>query len=229
MTTFDSHLQRFGDRLVLVIERYDREIHGNKVDRIHQEDAAQALSLRWNSDAKFEAVDTRANLHAVAGLVSRTRQAISSAPGDLERLLAFVTFNAAIGNTDAHAKNFSIVHYSNGRVALAPLYDVSTHAMATGGQQNMALRINGLASQPDLRLTDLVAEGVSWGLKPEAAEALVHCTLTELRDAVCAGEQERVDSSIPAYIDRQSANLLGGQRAGAGIGQPPALHHFTHS
>lgn len=227
LTAFDSHLQRFGDRLVLVIERYDRKIHGDNVERIHQEDAAQALALRWNSDAKFEAVDPRANLRAVAGLLTRTRRALSPEPGDLERLLTFVTFNAVVGNTDAHAKNFSTLHYSNGRIALAPLYDVSSHAMAAGGQQNMALRINGLAYQPDIRLTDLVAEGVSWGLKHEAAEALVDSTLRDLRRAVQAADSEGVDSNIPAYIDRQSANLLDGQRAGAGIGQPPALHRFT--
>ncbi|WP_425485466.1 HipA domain-containing protein [Arthrobacter wenxiniae] len=57
LTTFESRVQRFGDRLVLIIERCDRNIPGDKVARIHQEDAAQALSLPWNSDAKFEAVD----------------------------------------------------------------------------------------------------------------------------------------------------------------------------
>lgn len=57
LTTFEGRLQRFGDRLVLIIERCDRNIPRDKVARIHQEDAAQALSLLWNSDAKFEAVD----------------------------------------------------------------------------------------------------------------------------------------------------------------------------
>lgn len=43
-----------GVRQYLVIERYDRDINGEKVMLIHQEDAAQALGLDWvDENAKF--------------------------------------------------------------------------------------------------------------------------------------------------------------------------------
>ena len=44
---------------------------------------------------------------------------------DRRSLLARVTFNAAIGNADAHAKNVSFLHASDGGpVQLAPAYDL---------------------------------------------------------------------------------------------------------
>lgn len=227
LLAFDSYLQRFGDRLVLVIERYDRQVDGSNVERIHQEDAAQALSLPWNSDSKFEGVDKKANLKAVASLLSRTRRAFTTEPGDHEKLLAFITFNTAIGNTDAHAKNFSFIHSKRGTTSLAPLYDVSTHALSADGQQNMALRINSKAFQPDIRVADLVAEGSSWGLKEDACEAVIMNALLKLRQAAENPEHVNVSQSTLAYIEKQTTNLLTGKRAGDGINQPPALHRFT--
>lgn len=226
LLAFESHLQRFGKRLVLVIERYDRQVKEAHVERIHQEDAAQALSLPWNSDSKFEGVDAKANLKAVAGLLPRTRRAFATEPGDHEKLLAFITFNTAIGNTDAHAKNVSFIHSKYGRASLAPLYDASTHALTAGGQQNMALRINNKSFQPEIRAEDLVAEGVSWGLKEDGCEAVIMDTLLKLRQAVGNPEHVNVSPRTVSYIEQQTTNLIAGKRAGHGINQPPTLPRF---
>ena len=46
-------------------------------------------------------------------------------PGDVTVLLRRTTFNMAVGNADAHAKNFSVLHDADGpEIRLAPLYDV---------------------------------------------------------------------------------------------------------
>ena len=42
----------------------------------------------------------------------------------VELLMAAVTFNVLIGNGDAHAKNFSLLHDPSGALRLAPLYDL---------------------------------------------------------------------------------------------------------
>ena len=44
-------------------------------------------------------------------------------PTDIVRLLDMVVFNILACNTDAHAKNYSIIIRGNG-VSLAPMYDV---------------------------------------------------------------------------------------------------------
>jgi serine/threonine-protein kinase HipA len=46
-------------------------------------------------------------------------------PRDVTALLSRTTFNMAVGNADAHAKNFSLLHDADSpAVRLAPLYDV---------------------------------------------------------------------------------------------------------
>lgn len=51
---------------------------------------------------------------------------------------------------------------ADGVVTLAPLYDVSTHALSPNGNLNMSLKVNGRVYQPSLTVEALVAEGVSW-------------------------------------------------------------------
>ena len=41
--------------------------------------------------------------------------------------MALTTFNLAIGNTDAHARNASVLHDETGGVRLASAYDVAMH------------------------------------------------------------------------------------------------------
>ena len=49
-------------------------------------------------------------------------------PRDVTSLLRRTTFNMALGNADAHAKNFSILQESDVPAGiLAPLYDVLDH------------------------------------------------------------------------------------------------------
>lgn len=141
-----------------------RTFAGRRVERIHQEDGAQALGLPWDTDSKFEGVNAAANLKNLAKLLRRRRDILGSGPDDRETLLAHTAFNTAVGNTDAHAKNFSTLRSPAGAVRLAPLYDVSMHALAPNGQLKMSLQINSRAFQPSLTVEDLVAEGISWGL-----------------------------------------------------------------
>ena len=58
----------------------------------------------------------------------------------MTRLLRSTTFNMAVGNADAHAKNFSILHDTdNPAVSLAPLYDVLS---------TIALELKDTAGEP---------------------------------------------------------------------------------
>lgn len=107
-------------RPCLVVERFDRSADG----RLHQEDLCQALGL--TPDFKYQKEGWRLPSYAALGKLLDEN---SSAPG-LDRLAAAraALFNFLIGNADAHAKNFSLLHLDRG-VRLAPLYDlVSTAA-----------------------------------------------------------------------------------------------------
>lgn len=222
---FTAAVMHFGSRTALVVERYDRIILGaSEIERLHQEDSAQALNLPWDGDAKFEAVDHRANLTHVAGLLPTVRK-LSSSHGDRHRLLSYATFNAAIGNTDAHAKNFSILHFRDGKVGLAPLYDVTALALAPNGQQNLALSINGVSYQPAVTVEHLVNEGIGWGIPERAARAQVHETLESLLDAVSTVDPLEAGERIGRYISLQVSNLLDGNPA-AVSSEPAYLARF---
>ena len=220
LTTFASDVRTFAGRTVLVLERYDRRVTGRSVERIHQEDGAQALGLPWDTDSKFEGVNSVANLRNLAGLLPRRRSILGTGPDDREALLAHTAFNTAVGNTDAHAKNFATLRTADGAVTLAPLYDVSTHALAPNGQLNMSLRVNSRSYQPSLTVEDLVAEGVSWGLAERHARAAVAGTLEELAAALKATDATAVGEKVARYVGHGTRNLLDGKAAGVGGAHP---------
>lgn len=223
LTGFNSGVHMFGGRPVLVIERYDRAVLSDgTVTRIHQEDAAQALGLPWRTDAKFEGVDSRASLRSIAALLPR-RRTILGGTDDRETLLAYTAFNTAVGNTDAHAKNFSTLHHEDGKITLAPLYDVSAHALKNAGNQNLALKVAGKSYQPDITRADLAAEGTSWGLDENTAISIVDDTLEQLRYAVEDTDPGDADERVGLYIANQAQNLLDGRRASVSSNEPPAL------
>ncbi len=70
-----------GDRAVLVVERYDRvRTASGTIERLHQEDAAQALGLPWGGNDKFEQANGGANLRAIAGLLDAGRTVFDPEP-----------------------------------------------------------------------------------------------------------------------------------------------------
>ena len=85
-----------------------------------------------------------------------------SAPQVL-RLLDYVIFNALIGNHDAHAKNFSLLHSGKAPV-LAPLYDALSTAVYPTLTQKMAMKIGSkhTFSEVQARHWDQFAEGVGF-------------------------------------------------------------------
>lgn len=111
-------LVRTGRRPALLVERYDRLTGEDGVTRLHQEDFCQAL--RVSRTRKYEE-DGGPGHARCASLLGSERE---------RRLwLSCAVFNCLIGNTDAHAKNFSLLYQEDGQAVLAPFYDlVSTMA-----------------------------------------------------------------------------------------------------
>lgn len=212
LLSFAATVERFGERTALVVERYDRLTGPDDFKRLHQEDAAQALGLPWDTDAKFESVDRRASHMNIANLLPKVRR-LRSEHGDRHQLLAYATFNVAIGSTDAHAKNFSILHTSSGKIRLAPMYAVTALALAPNGQQNLALKVNGISYQPSVKATDLISEGVLWGIPEATAKEIVLGTLAALHAALAETDPGLADEIVGDYIRLQVENLLSGKAA----------------
>lgn len=124
-----------GDRSALIVARYDRALRADgTIRRLHQEDLAQGLGIP--PEAKYERGTIRgpslndlltiggrqSNGGAGAGDAAAAKPILSGA--ERARLLDQVIFNILVANTDAHAKNYSLL--LEGEPHMAPLYDVST-------------------------------------------------------------------------------------------------------
>ena len=102
-----------GGRELIVVERYDRIVGDDgSVERVHQEDFCQATGMA--PETKYEE-DGGPSLQRIAAILESV-----AAPDSLDRLLKAVTVNALIGNGDAHAKNFSLLHGASGSLRLTP-------------------------------------------------------------------------------------------------------------
>jgi serine/threonine-protein kinase HipA len=129
-----SHVQRFADELAIVVERYDRVQAGVHWLRVHQEDMCQALSVLPSSKYQSEGGPS-------AKQVVELLRTYSSKPHeDIRTFVDALIFNWLIAGTDAHAKNYSVLIGTGGRVRLAPLYDVaSAYAYSRFAPQKLKL------------------------------------------------------------------------------------------
>lgn len=122
-------------RSFLLVERYDRVLDQQGLrQRLHQEDFCQALGIVPEMKYQNEGGPDLAQCFDLVRRVTRP-----NAPQIL-RLLDYVIFNSLIGNHDAHAKNFSLLH-SGKTPVLAPLYDALSTAVYPTLTPKMAMKI----------------------------------------------------------------------------------------
>jgi len=172
-----------GSRKLIVVERYDRLIlpDGN-VTRLHQEDFCQATGVQ--PDRKYEE-DGGPSLRRIAGILQ------SAASSDaVETLLRMVTLNVLIGNGDAHAKNFSLLHEPSGALHLAPAYDLMSTLFY--GDDRLAMYIDDVRRTDRVTTDRLMKEATAWGLSRTQAPDIVGQLLDAIPEAV-----ERADEETP--------------------------------
>jgi serine/threonine-protein kinase HipA len=189
-----------GTRTLLVVERYDRNVRKDgTVERIHQEDFCQATATLL--DKKYQDRGGP-SLRRIAGLL----QAAAS-PGSLEALLKAVTMNVIIGNGDAHAKNFSLLHEPSGALTLAPLYDLL--CTLRYGDDRLAMYIDDVQKMDRVTSERIISEAVAWGLSKNRAAQIVNDLLHKVPGAIVAARDETdgVPDDMMATIERQLARL----------------------
>ena len=122
MPVADCEIATFGQRKVLVVERFDRALQSPQgkapwLARLPQEDFCQALGVA--GERKYES-DGGPGIRAIL------RQLDTSSRADVDKLV-FVKAQLAfwlMAATDGHAKNFSIFLERGGDFHMTPLYDV---------------------------------------------------------------------------------------------------------
>lgn len=191
---------QIGKRKLIVVERYDRAVSPDgSVKRIHQEDFCQATGIA--PERKYEE-DGGPSLQRIAGIL----QSVAAADS-LERFLQAVTLNVLVGNGDAHAKNFSLLHHASGALTLTPLYDL----MCTQhyGDDRLAMYIDTVQTTSRVTAERIANEAVRWGISRERASATISDILDRAPAAMAAAREETdVPSEMVATIERQLDQLL---------------------
>jgi serine/threonine-protein kinase HipA len=194
---------------VLAVKRYDRQDApaGHIPVRVHQEDGCQATAMPPGQKCEEQGGPS---LRDFADVIRNFGD-----PGDVTSLLRRATFNVAVGNADAHAKNFSVLHEPDvPAIRLAPLYDVlSTIALELTGTEGQPMRadthlgqrVGGQADIGKVTAADLISEAITWGIRRRAASAAVTETLDQLLAAIPVTPGDtRVLSVIREQVERIS-------------------------
>jgi serine/threonine-protein kinase HipA len=113
-----ARMAQFGERPVLVVERFDRLwTEDGRLLRIPQEDCCQALSvpptLKYQSDGG----------PGIESILRLLRDGDNPAEDQRALIKTMIVF-WLLGATDGHAKNFSVFLSPGGRYRMTPLYDV---------------------------------------------------------------------------------------------------------
>jgi len=200
-----AEMQSFGDKGVLIVERFDRLWTGDqRLLRLPQEDSCQALSVPPR--LKYER-DGGPGITDILKLLRGSDEPLSDQRLFLKANIVFWLIEA----TDGHVKNFSIFLSPGGRFRMTPLYDlISAHlsvdskqilwrqfrlAMAFGTKPHYQIR--QIAPRHFFQTADQVGIG----------RQVIESVIQELLDGT-ASAVESVVASLPANFPDEIASSI---------------------
>ncbi|RZL64611.1 MAG: type II toxin-antitoxin system HipA family toxin [Variovorax sp.] len=156
LQTARSDIATFGERKVLVVERFDRALQQTGGDsewiaRLPQEDFCQALGVAGAQ--KYEA-DGGPGMREILRVLDASSNAAADKLAFLKAQMVFWLLAA----TDGHAKNFSIFLERGGGYRLTPFYDVLSAWPVIGHGANL------IAPQKAKLAMALRSKSAHWGL-----------------------------------------------------------------
>ena len=205
---------RAGARRYLLVERYDRRPQDGHWRRVHQEDFCQALGKP--PSAKYERNQTGVGGPSLADMIGLARASLG--PRDVLALLDLAIFNVLACNTDAHAKNYSILIRANG-AAIAPAYDIMCAEPYPNITRNLAQTIagNNRGEHPKRRHWERFFRSAGLGVRPslERVARLASAVLAEGRPAreeveALPAAQHAMIGECEGSVSRRSQAVLAG-------------------
>ncbi len=201
-----------GSRPVLVVTRFDRTTApSGEIRRIHQEDLCQALGLP--PEEKYHEPPLRPGKPSLARLAAILRARGVEPPDELVRLVRQLVVTLALGNADAHAKNWSVLHEGSGLVSLSPMYDVVPTLALVPGQRFASLPVAGRFRMSEIGVGQILDEIREWGVPEGVGRRVLEETLDGLWRALdgapSTGLPDGVRDSVTAGIQRLLAYVPG--------------------
>jgi serine/threonine-protein kinase HipA len=181
----------------LFIERFDRVVGAGTVQRLGLESLASLAGV-----AQFGAPTRKERFAAVIA------QFVGDPQADLREFVLRDVFDVAMGNTDNHGRNTSVLKHADGPIALSPVYDFAPMFLDRSG----IARVSRWADDSGFPDWGRVAEAVAkHGLDPaetrrwlrEVAgvvrslpDTMRECEVPGAVIEACAGRIERVHQSL---------------------------------
>lgn len=134
LNAVDAAVHYADDTPYLLVKRYDRVETEQGIQRLHQEDFCQAMSI--SPEMKYQ----REGGPQISDCFSLIREISSLPVFDLKELLQGILFNVIIGNNDAHSKNFSLLYHGS-KTRLAPFYDMISTVYYPNLASKMAMKV----------------------------------------------------------------------------------------
>jgi len=128
-----------GDVEFILVERFDRKpLPTGIVERLHQEDFCQALSVP--PELKYE----QEGGPGINDSLELIRNVVNRPAADRLTFLRMQIFHYLVGNADAHAKNFALLYsLDSAAPSLAPVYDVVCTSCYPELTKRMAMKVGG--------------------------------------------------------------------------------------
>ncbi|MBD3943313.1 type II toxin-antitoxin system HipA family toxin [Microbacterium sp. NEAU-LLC] len=202
LKTAASTVEQFEDETVIVVTRYDRTIADDGiVKRHHQEDMAQAAGV--HPVGKYQ----NQGGPGIEQIVRVIRRAHGKERTSDQRFFEATLFNWAILGTDAHAKNYSLLHDAVEGPRLAPLYDVATalpYPAINVRSAKLAMSFGRHYRQYEIEARHIIADAEALGFDPvwahDRASAIVDGVADAYSDAAAAIGLTGDDAAFAALI-----------------------------
>lgn len=211
-----STVQHFDDEVSIVVERYDRvqrdapktgksRRRSPSIVRLHQEDMCQALGVSPAFKYQNEGGPSPAQIAKL--LRDHSRRAAD----DVRTFVDALTFNWLIAGTDAHAKNYSLLHGRGPSVRLAPLYDVASalpYSQQDLRRLKLAMKIGGRYAVREVSAESFRRLGEELGLRADEVVARVAQLATEVTTHVSRVRDEAREHGLThPMIDKVAAAI----------------------
>ena len=176
----DFEVVRIGKRRVLLVKRFDLTIGGGRRHML----SFRTLCREWPGAHVFD----------YGELAGALRRHAAQPAAQLAQFFRRVAFNAVLGNTDDHLKNFWLLHDEHGW-ALTPAFDLLPD---TGRRRQHTLAFDLHADPPD-RAT-MLRLGQRWGVK-QAAGILDEVVAAAMQFSTVAARMNVPAASIAVFAD----------------------------
>lgn len=165
-----------------LVERYDREVRGDRTIRLHQADICQFSNTPSTEKYESNGGPSFAQCYKIVKEYSTLPVA------DCKKLQQWLFFNLCVGNNDSHGKNASLYHIPGEGLRLTPFYDLMCTRVYSGLSGNFAFKIGEHYAPGKIARADIETLATQIGVAPKAM--LKHC----------AGMIEQVELNLPAVM-----------------------------